>query len=466
MKKLLSIILALTLLMGIVSVGAGSAYALSDNQRADAVKLAVDGTAVNDILETENSRNTYTFTLDQPADVKILLTSLTSIEYNLVVRLEDSSGYPLYDVLPGLVPTADKLNNGKAKYYALNEVLLAGTYYLDICYDVLTVTDSTFTPEEAPNYSLAVTATEVDLYSAEPDDTAETAQKLRENQVAYSYVDKKDTLDVFEFTLNEKKRVNIRTAGWVYDDYYHKYLFDLVIYKKVNNKLKETNKNLNHFGTFRKVKVVGDNSYTRCDSFILDAGTYYIGIKEDCGDYENCRVKLMYQTQKAPAVFRNAKNNHLVLDKVFIKAGDTFELAVDNGKVKKWSTSNAKVLKVAGKTYGNAKLTGLKSGIVRVTAELTDGRTVTEKFSVRYNPHFSNGQKKIKAVKVKKNTAVKVYINNKVKGSKYEVVSAKNLKITGKKTNRYFLLKGLKAGKTTLKMKVNGTVIKLNVTVK
>lgn len=71
-----------------------------------------------------------------------------------------------------------------------------------------------------------------------------------------------------------------------------------------------------------------------------------------------------------------------------------------------------------------------------------------------------------KSVKVKKGKTVKVKIIGKTPGTKITYKNTKYAKITSKRTASVLKVKGLKKGKTTLKIKVNGVTLKLKVTVK
>ena len=70
------------------------------------------------------------------------------------------------------------------------------------------------------------------------------------------------------------------------------------------------------------------------------------------------------------------------------------------------------------------------------------------------------------SVKVKKGKTVKVRVIGKAPGTKNTYKNTKYAKITSKRTASVLKVKGLKKGKTTLKIKVNGVTLKLKVTVK
>ena len=71
-----------------------------------------------------------------------------------------------------------------------------------------------------------------------------------------------------------------------------------------------------------------------------------------------------------------------------------------------------------------------------------------------------------KSITVKKGKTAKVKILYKKKGSKNTYKKTKYAKVVSKRTASTIKVKGLKKGKTTLKIKVNGTWLKLKVRVK
>ena len=142
--------------------------------------------------------------------------------------------------------------------------------------------------------------------------------------------------------------------------------------------------------------------------------------------------------------------------KVRLKAGKTVTLKVTGGTVKKWTSSNSKIA-----TVKSGKVTALKKGAVTITATLKTGKKLTCKVTVTTSPKLSK-----KTVTVKKNKTVSVKITGKAKAVKNVYTNTKIAKITSKNTAATLKIKGLKKGSTTLKVKVNGVVLKLKVKVK
>lgn len=142
--------------------------------------------------------------------------------------------------------------------------------------------------------------------------------------------------------------------------------------------------------------------------------------------------------------------------KASVKAGGTVALKVTDGTVKTWSTSNKKVA-----TVSNGKVTGLKKGTATITAALTTGKKLTCKVTVTTSPKLSKS-----SVSVKKGKTVSVKITGKALTVKNVYTNTKYAKVTSKNTATTIKVKGLKKGSTTLKIKVNGVMLKLKVKVK
>ena len=139
-----------------------------------------------------------------------------------------------------------------------------------------------------------------------------------------------------------------------------------------------------------------------------------------------------------------------------LKAGDTLVLKTNGPKVKTWTSSNKKAATVSG-----GKVTALTKGKATITATLETGEKLTCSVNVTDSPKLSK-----KSIKVKKGKTVSVSIIGKAPGVDNEYKKTKKAKITSKKTASKIKIKGLKKGKTTLKIRVNGKWLKLKVKVK
>ncbi len=153
-------------------------------------------------------------------------------------------------------------------------------------------------------------------------------------------------------------------------------------------------------------------------------------------------------TSAVPAAKINTK-------KASLKAGKTLKLKVTGGNVSKWTSSNKKVA-----TVKNGTVTALKKGTVTITATLKTGKKLTCKVTVKTSPKLSKN-----SVTVKKNKTVTVKIIGKAKKINNVYTKTKFASIISAKSAAKINVKGIKKGKTTLKVKVNGVVLKLKVTV-
>ena len=145
---------------------------------------------------------------------------------------------------------------------------------------------------------------------------------------------------------------------------------------------------------------------------------------------------------------------------VSLKSGATKTIKVLNGKVKSYKVTNNKVAKVNSKGV----VTALNKGKTTVIVTLKDGNKLNCKVNVTTAPKLSKSTVNVKVgktVKVKalgkaKNNALKWTVSNKnVDTSIAKMISASVLNI-----------KGVKKGKTTLKVKVNNVktlTLKVNV---
>ena len=145
---------------------------------------------------------------------------------------------------------------------------------------------------------------------------------------------------------------------------------------------------------------------------------------------------------------------------VSLKSGATKTIKVLNGKVKSYKVTNNKVAKVNSKGV----VTALNKGKTTVIVTLKDGNKLNCKVNVTTAPKLLKSTVNVKVgktVKVKalgkaKNIALKWTVSNKnVNTSIAKMISASVLNI-----------KGVKKGKTTLKVKVNNVktlTLKVNV---
>ena len=167
----------------------------------------------------------------------------------------------------------------------------------------------------------------------------------------------------------------------------------------------------------------------------------------DSGDFESSYSKKTPELPKAPELNKKSLS---------VKAGKAVSLSVSGATVNSWYSSNTKVAAVK-----NGKVTALKKGTATVYANLKDGTYLTCKVKVTSSPKLSKS-----SVKVKKGKTIKVKLTGKASSVKNVYTNTKKAKIISKNTASTIKVRGLKKGSTTLKIKVNGVVLKLKVKVK
>lgn len=167
------------------------------------------------------------------------------------------------------------------------------------------------------------------------------------------------------------------------------------------------------------------------------------------GDYES-------KYGDEPAAPDDAAAASLSLSSVSLSAGGSCSLSVRNGSVRSWSSSNAGVASVS-----NGRVTALKKGAAVISATLADGGKLSCTVKVTSSPKLSK-----KSVTVKKGKTVTVRISGKAAGTSNSYSKTRKAKVVSKKTASKIKVKGLKRGRTTLKIKVNGVTLKLKVRVR
>lgn len=188
---------------------------------------------------------------------------------------------------------------------------------------------------------------------------------------------------------------------------------------------------------------------------------YSIGMNVDWKPDKNFKAYYVKGTPAASIIENYCKEAGVngvavTIPSASLKAGGTKTLKPAAGKITSWSSS-----KKAVATVKNGKVTALKKGTATITAKLYDGAKITSKITIKTSPKLNKP-----SVTVEKGKTVKVKITGKASTVKNKYTNTKTAKITSKNTATTLTVKGLKKGKTTLKVKVNGVVLKLKVVVK
>lgn len=146
-----------------------------------------------------------------------------------------------------------------------------------------------------------------------------------------------------------------------------------------------------------------------------------------------------------------------------LKSGNVKTVPIANrSKVKLWKSSDSKVVSVKS---GN--LTAKKKGKVTITAVYNSAVEVKLRYEVTDSPKLTLNGKTVTSVTVKKKKTKTLKLYGKASTINNKYTNSKKAKIISKKTSAKIKVKGLKKGKATLKIKVNGSVtLSLKVKVK
>lgn len=155
----------------------------------------------------------------------------------------------------------------------------------------------------------------------------------------------------------------------------------------------------------------------------------------------------------APIRSNNPKKPIYVKETTSVKSKAVL-LTTDVTNKLSYKSSNTRIATV----NSSGRITAKKAGKVTITVK-------NQKFKNTFTIKVNNPKLSKKTVSVKKNHTVSVKIMGKIKGINNKYTNTKYAKITSKKSASTLKLKGLKKGKTTLKIKVSGVVLKLNVNV-
>lgn len=146
-----------------------------------------------------------------------------------------------------------------------------------------------------------------------------------------------------------------------------------------------------------------------------------------------------------------------------LKSGNIKTVPIANrSKVKLWKSSDSKVVSVK-----SGKLTAKKKGKVTITAVYNSAVEVKLRYEVTDSPKLTLNGKTVTSVTVKKKKTKTLKLYGKASTINNKYTNSRKAKITSKKTSAKIKVKGLKKGKATLKIKVNGSVtLSLKVKVK
>lgn len=184
----------------------------------------------------------------------------------------------------------------------------------------------------------------------------------------------------------------------------------------------------------------------------------YIMVKDEKDFYNDVLVNgYVIKTAKNSAAAQYAKDNKIkvsyyALNKTDFKlgAGRTFTLKTNFGTVTKWTSSNKNAVKISSKGV----VTSLKKGTTTIKAALKDGTNLVTRVTVPQNPSLSKS-----SIVVRKNKTKSIKIYGKASAINNKFYNTKVAKFVSDKSSSTLKIKGLKTGKTTIRVLVNGVII-------
>ena len=182
-------------------------------------------------------------------------------------------------------------------------------------------------------------------------------------------------------------------------------------------------------------------------------------LPKSSGDYESS-----YEDETGPQP-GPAVAPAINLSSARLKAGDTLVLKVTGGTVKKWTSSDPGTASVSSSDPGNAAgskgiVKALKKGNAVISAVLDTGETLKCTIRTATSPELDQ-----KTVTLKKGQSRLVGIIGRAPGTDNEYKNTKIAEVTSKKDVSTINVKGLAKGETTLKIRVNGVWLELEVIV-
>ena len=155
-----------------------------------------------------------------------------------------------------------------------------------------------------------------------------------------------------------------------------------------------------------------------------------------------------------------------VKKRIPISAGATFKMLFDSETASNFTSSKPSVLRV---TKGG-NVTALRQGNATISATLKNGNTFKLNVKVPENPMVYKKQKDGfyygGALTLYRGQTKNLFAYGKANGVDLKFKNTSIAEFTSKKTSRNLKIKGLKTGKTTIKVRINGVWCKIKVKVK
>ena len=142
-----------------------------------------------------------------------------------------------------------------------------------------------------------------------------------------------------------------------------------------------------------------------------------------------------------------SKKPYLVQVPHNLKAGNVWNIKVNNADKAIWSSSNNKIARVQ-----NGKVTALNKGKVNITAKISNTYTLKCMLNVVNSPTVNRT-----TVNVKKGKSTYICINGKAKSINNKYTNSKYAKVISKANATKVYIKGIKKGVSFVRVKINDT---------
>lgn len=463
LRKFTSIILTLSFLCAM------SITSFSAKETAKYVDLPTDETPVSAEFTQAGETHYYKITLNGSCGMSISVQKLTNPETCMTAYVYDEK---MTCISQELLYDANSFYNSNELDYALVD----GIYYLAL------------TAKADCVYTLTCKANEKDASYIANNNYFTTAYKLNENESVIGEITINDRVDVYKMVLSERKKVEFYTANTVADIpswgiYYE--LYKGVPKREYGNSYTHINKekcyyHINEEGSnseyYDDDEFYEDNFWWwGYDSLVLDAGTYYFVFQSKYLN-ETGKYRIMYKTDEPTPVLKTyADGVKFNVKSVSIKAGEQLIFDGIDCSVKKWKSSNKKIIKV-DKVTGSGRVRGVQKGTAKLIAVLKNGEELTCKITVTTDPKIiDKNNKKITSITIKKGRTKTVRLSGvDAFSSEIKYINGKNATIRQGdciyRNGSYLYklaIKGKKVGTSYVKVKVNDDkTLKLKVKVK
>lgn len=200
-----------------------------------------------------------------------------------------------------------------------------------------------------------------------------------------------------------------------------------------------------YYNVPQTVTEIENNAFYPTDKVTL------IGFKNSTTEsYANSHNIKFVDVKTLPPVIERKKTLEM-------NSGYDVTISLNYGKPLSWVSTNSKVA-----TVKDGKITALQKGTTNIIAKYDYNIEIVYKLTVNSSPRLSKS-----TVSVKKGKTATIKIYGKADKVSNQFVNSKYAKVMGNKNSSTLKIKGMKKGKSTLKIKVNGVkVLPLTVVVK